>query len=55
MRVVWLNNREYHTQFPSKKLNDWQEGRTLILVKRTVDDGFTLKRHHAGVRRAMHV
>jgi hypothetical protein len=32
---------EFHTQFPPKKLNDWREGRTLILVKRTVDDGFT--------------
>jgi len=30
MRVAWLNNREFHTQFPPKKLNDWQEGRTLI-------------------------
>jgi hypothetical protein len=33
MRVAWLNNREFHTQFPPKKLNDWREGRTLILVK----------------------
>ena len=52
MRVASLNNREFHTQFPPKKLNDWRERRTLILVKRTVDDGFTPKRHHAGVRRA---
>ena len=44
MRVAWLNNREFHTQFPPKKLNDWRERRTLILVKRTVDDGFTPKR-----------
>ena len=54
MRVAWLNNREFHTQFPPKKLNDWLEG-TLNLVKGTVDDGFTPKRHHAGVRRATHV
>jgi hypothetical protein len=33
MRVAWLNNREFHTQFPPKKLNDWWEERTLILVK----------------------
>jgi hypothetical protein len=33
MRVAWLNNREFHTQFRPKKLNDWVEGRTLILVK----------------------
>src|SRR6516164_3622393 len=33
MRVAWLNNSEFHTQFPPKKLNDWREGRTLILVK----------------------
>jgi len=55
MRVAWLNNREFHTQFPPKELNDWQEERTLILVKRTVNDGFSPKRHHAGVRRATHV
>jgi len=34
MRVAWPNNREFHTQFHPKKLNDWREGRTLILVKR---------------------
>src|SRR6516162_1598834 len=44
---------EFHTQFTPKKLNDWREGRALILVKRTVDDGFTPKRHHAGARRAL--
>jgi hypothetical protein len=33
MRVAWLNNSEFHTQFHPKKLNDWREGRTLILVK----------------------
>src|SRR5260370_11424465 len=38
MRVAWLNNREFHTQFRPKKLNDWREGRALILVKRTVKD-----------------
>jgi hypothetical protein len=33
MRVAWLNNREFQTQFPLKKLNDWWEEKTLILVK----------------------
>jgi hypothetical protein len=33
-----LHNREFHTQFPPKKINDWWEESTLILIKHIIFD-----------------